>query len=115
MSFTYLGGVITQTGTDKMTVPELGERVVPIDNLVKSVTETLKENEMKDDDILTATEVKERLEALNAAIRERESTTDKWMDEIAARVAGALIEAFGDDLSADQLEQLLAIRDGNES
>ncbi len=47
MGFTYLGGVITQTDTDKMTVPELGERVVQIDNLVKSVTETLKENEMK--------------------------------------------------------------------
>ncbi len=46
MSFSYLGGVITQTGADKMTVPELGERVVQIDNLVKSVIEALKENEM---------------------------------------------------------------------
>ncbi|MCP3672365.1 MAG: hypothetical protein GY814_18420 [Gammaproteobacteria bacterium] len=67
---------------------------------------------MSDEDILTATEVNERLEALNAALRERESTTDKWMDDLAARVAGVLIESVGDDLSADQLEQLLAIRDG---
>ncbi len=73
------------------------------------------ENEMKDEDILTATEVNERWCTLNAALRERESTTDKWMDDLAARVAGALIESVGDDLSADQLEQLLAIRDGNES
>ncbi len=61
------------------------------------------------DDILTATEVNERAIEIDArAVLQRE-------DEIAARVAGALIEAFGDDLSADQLEQLLAIRDGNES
>ncbi len=64
---------------------------------------------MKDDDILTATEVNERAIEIDArAILQSE-------DEIAARVADALIEAFRDDLSADQLEQLIAIRDGNES
>ncbi len=70
---------------------------------------------MSDEDILTATEVAERLEALNAAIRERQRPTDKWMDDLAARVAGVLIESFGDDISPDLLEQLIAIRDGNES
>ncbi len=64
------------------------------------------------DTVMTATEVVERLEALNAAIRERESTTDKWMDDLAARVAGALIESVGDDLSTDLLAELIAIRDG---
>ncbi len=116
MGFTYLGGVITQTGTDKMTVPELGERVVPIDNLVKSVTETLKENEMKDDDILTATEVSERAEAFFSDIREKDiAGWYKSREEIAAIVADPLLEAFGADLPAAQLEQLLAIREGNES
>ncbi len=67
------------------------------------------------DDILTATEVSERAEALIADIREMDSVWDKWGEEIAAIVADAFIESFGDDLSADQLEQLLAIRDGNES
>ncbi len=75
MGFTYLGGGITQTGTDTMTATEVNERAIEIDA---------------------------------RAVLQSE-------DEIAARVAGALIEAFGDDLSADQLEQLLAIRDGNES
>ncbi len=64
------------------------------------------------DPVMTATEVVERLEALNAATRERESTTDKWMDDLAARVADALIESFGDDISPDLLAELLAIRDG---
>ncbi len=64
------------------------------------------------DPVMTATEVVERLEALNAAIRERESTTDKWMDDLAARVAGVLIESVGDDLSPDDLAQIIAIRDG---
>ncbi len=66
----------------------------------------------KPDPVMTATEVAERLEALNAAIRERQRPTDKWMDDLAARVADALIESFGDDISADLLEQLIAIRDG---
>ncbi len=65
------------------------------------------------DPVMTATEVVERLEALNAAIREMESTTDKWMDDLAARVAGVLIESVGDDLSPQAwLERLIAIRDG---
>ncbi len=64
------------------------------------------------DPVMTATEVVERLEALNAAIRERQRPTDKWMDDLAARVAGALIESVGDDLSTDLLAELLAIRDG---
>ncbi len=67
---------------------------------------------MSDEDILTATEVSERTEALIAAIREKESIIDKWREEIAEALADRIIESFGDDLSADQLEQLLAIRDG---
>ncbi len=62
--------------------------------------------------VMTATEVAERFEAFFSAIRERGSTTDKWMDDLAARVAGALIESVGDDLSTDLLAELLAIRDG---
>ncbi len=67
---------------------------------------------MSDEDILTATEVSERTEALITAIRERESIIDKWREEIAEELADKIIEAFGDDLSPDQLEQLIAIRDG---
>ncbi len=68
----------------------------------------------KSDPVMTATEVKERLEALNAAIREKESIIDKWREEIAEALADRIIESVGDDLSTDLLEQLIAIRDGDE-
>ncbi len=58
---------------------------------------------MKDDDILTTTEVNERA-VLQAG--------DEISEAVADAVAGISIKWIGDEISADQLEQLPAIRDG---
>ncbi len=65
------------------------------------------------DPVMTATEVVERLEALNAAIRERESIIRNSVgDKITTLMADLVIKHLGDDLSPDDLAQIIAIRDG---
>ncbi len=65
---------------------------------------------MKDDDILTATEVNER--AIEIDARAVLQAGDEISEALADAVAGITIKWIGDEISADQLEQLLAIRDG---
>ncbi len=65
------------------------------------------------DPVMTATEVAERsresIEALNAATREIGNST---RDKMAIVMADLVIKHLGDDLSPDDLAQIIAIRDG---
>ncbi len=68
------------------------------------------------DPVMTATEVAERFEAFFSAIRERESIIRNSVgDKITTLMADIVIKHLGDDLSPDDLAQIIAIRDGNES
>ncbi len=64
------------------------------------------------DPTLTATEVNERAVEIDAhAVLQ---AGDEVSEALADAVAGITIKWSGDEISADQLEQLLAIRDGEE-